>query len=167
MLDDSRNFRTPAHPDVLAALGRAVFNFLALEEQVTAVLHEAGHLNVSPARGMMAGQKAAELRRLADRYRGANGDASIATTLDEARAAFDDVRQRVRNELLHAHPFTSIPDEQGNFVPGLGYTVADGSSWKTLATGPQDLLDLAAEIETAINPLAEAREAVNATPPPN
>lgn len=161
-----RRFRTPSHPDVVAALGRALYCFLSLEESVTAVLYDAGHADLSVSRGMMAGGKAAELRRLAERYRGPGGDASTAACIDKALGAFDAARKHARNQLLHAHPFTSEPDDAGNYVPGFGYTVEDGSSWITIARTPEDLLDLATEIEKAIDPLSAARTAVKAVPPP-
>lgn len=33
-----RSFRTPSHPDVLMALGRAQYTFLDLDESLTAIL---------------------------------------------------------------------------------------------------------------------------------
>jgi hypothetical protein len=144
-----------------------LYCFLALEETVTAILYDAGHADVSVARGMMAGRKSAELRRLAERYRGPGGDTGIAAVVDTGLDAFDAARKEVRNQLLHAHPFTSEPDQEGQYVPGFGYTAADGSSWKTIARTPADLLDLATEIEQAIDPLNAARTAVRAMPPPS
>ncbi len=160
-----RRFRTPAHPDVLAAFGRALYTFLSLEESVTAVLYDAGHMDLSESRSLMAGGKSMELRVLADRYRGSGGDRQVAEKIDAALVAFDGARKEIRNQLLHAHPFTSKPDASGAYVPGLAYTAEDGESWKTLARSPNDLLDLAAAVEEAVDPLSDARAAVKATPP--
>jgi hypothetical protein len=49
-------------------------------------------------------------------------------------------------------------------MPGLAYTVRDGTAWKEVTRGPADLLDLAAEVEQAITPLQAARRAVTASP---
>ncbi|MHA6969372.1 hypothetical protein ACX5K5_16925 (plasmid) [Glutamicibacter bergerei] len=70
----------------------------------------------------------------------------------------------MRNVLLHAHPYTAGEDGRGNYLPGLAYTAPDGKSWKTISPTPEDLLDLAIEIEQAIDPLDEARVAVQALP---
>jgi hypothetical protein len=122
-----RHFRTPAHPDVLAALGRAVYCFLSLEEGVTAVLYEAGAADLSTTRAEMAGGKEQALRDLADQ---------VATVLDKAAAAFHVARSTIRNELLHAHPFTAGRDDSGTYLPGLGYTAKDGSHGRRLP-GPR------------------------------
>jgi hypothetical protein len=62
-----RSFRTPAHPALLAALGRASYCFLSLEETVTAILYEAGRgaADLSTTRGKMAGDKEDALGQLA------------------------------------------------------------------------------------------------------
>jgi hypothetical protein len=73
-------------------------------------------------------------------------------------------RESARNELLHAHPYTAREDDEGNYLPGLAYTAKDGQSWKTVSQTPEDLLDLATEIERAVDPLSAARNAVQALP---
>lgn len=62
-------FRTPAHPHVLAALGRALYCFLSLEESVTAILFDAGAATLPMTRAKMAGDKEQAIVDLADRYR--------------------------------------------------------------------------------------------------
>lgn len=84
--------------------------------------------------------------------------------MDAAVLAFKEARQLVRNKLSHAHPFTAGTDSEGNYLPGLGFTVKDGSSWETLTSTPEDLLDLATEVELAIGPLDAARAAILQTP---
>lgn len=161
-----RRFRTPAHPDVLLALGRAQYTFLSLEESVTAILYDAGAATLPEARGKMAGDKEKALATLANEYRQHPAGAAVADILDVAIAAFKDARQLVRNKLSHAHPFTAGTDSAGNYLPGLGFTVRDGSSWETLSSTPEDLLDFATEVENAITPLGSARRAVQQLPLP-
>jgi len=54
----------------------------------------------------------------------------------------------------------------GTYLPGLAYTAKNGQSRKTVARSPADLLDLAARIEQAIDPLSRVRDAVNKLPLP-
>ncbi|VXC36931.1 hypothetical protein [Nocardioides sp. AX2bis] len=159
-----RQFRTPAHPDVLAALGRALFCFLSLEETVTAILTDAGAVPLPMTRAKMAGAKETALQDLADDYRAFPKGIEIADALDAAVTAFRHARQSMRNELLHAHPFTAGTDSHGHYLPGLAYTAKDGKSWKTVSRSPEDLLDLAAAIEGALDPLNSARALVQSTP---
>lgn len=64
-----RRFRTPAHPAVLMALGRAQYTFMSLEENVSTVLYEAGMMTLPEARGKMAGEKEQALTNLSEKYR--------------------------------------------------------------------------------------------------
>lgn len=159
-----RSFRTPADSEILAALGRVYFTVLSIEESATAILYESGHMGLSEARGKMAGQKEDALGALANIYRNHPRGVSTADALDAAKAAIGKVRKQVRNPLSHAHPFTADADVDGNYLPGLAYTVRNGTSWQTLATTPDDLLDLAVEAEEAIDPLGAARRAVQQLP---
>ena len=70
----------------------------------------------------------------------------------------------MRKKLSHAHPYTVGRESEGNYMPGLGYTVSDDSSWKTLSTTPEDFLGLAADVEQAISALGNARRAVRELP---
>jgi len=159
-----RRFRTPAHPHVLAALGRALYCFLSLEESVTAILFDAGAATLSMTRAKMAGDKEQAIVDLADRYRSSPLGGAVAVTLDQAVVAFRSARKSVRNELLHTHPYTAGEDGEGNYLPGLAYTAKDGQSWKTVSRTPEDLLDLATVIEHAVDPLSAARNAVQTLP---
>lgn len=118
---------------------------------------------MSEARGKPTGAKERELSKLADLYRQHAGGECAAELLDAAILAFEQARQ-LRNKLSHAHPYTAGTDAEGNYLPGLGYTVRDGSSWETLAATPDDLLDMATEVERAIDPLSDARMAVRKLP---
>jgi hypothetical protein len=163
-----RHFRTPAHPDVLVALGRANYTFLSLEETVVAILYDAQFLDLDQSRILTAGRKVDMLRSLAKRYRRSKNGKDVALIIDNAIRAFDDVRGTVRNRLFHAQPFTAGVDDNGDYLPGLAYTGQDKDTKNivraTLADKPGDLLDLTETIEAAIDPLSAAREAVSALP---
>ena len=142
MTDDSQNgthitlgrqFRTPAHPQVVAALGRALYCFLSLEESVTAILFEAGVATLPESRAKMAGPKEEDLDDLAGQYRSVVSGVVVADALDLAVLEFRKARKSVRNILLHAHPYTAGEDGEGNYLPGLAYTAPDGQSWKTVS----------------------------------
>jgi hypothetical protein len=149
---------------VLAALGRALFCFLSIEEAVTAIVYESGASTLPMMRAKVAGTKETALQDLADRYRAARSGVAVANSLDAAVIEFRAARQQIRNVLLHAHPFTAGSDSDGNYMPGLAYTARDGQSWRTVSQSPEDLLDLAEAIEGALDSLNAARELVQATP---
>lgn len=113
-----RGFRTPAHPDVLSALGRALFCLLNLEESVTAILHDAGAATPPLTRAKMAGGKESALADLANSYRARPDGKDVADAIDAAVTAFRQARKSVRNELLHAHPFTAGHDAEGRHAGG-------------------------------------------------
>ncbi len=163
-----RHFRTPAHPDVLLALGRAQYTLLSLEETVVAIFYDAGFLGLDQSRVLMAGGKVDMLRSLAKRYRRSKNGKHVAPIIDGAVTAFDRVRDTARNRLFHAHPFTAGVDANGDYLPGSAYTGEDSKTKKivraTLADEPEDPLDLVTAIEEAIDPLSAARDAVTLLP---
>lgn len=132
-------FRTPAHPDVLVALGRATFNFLNIEEPVVAIAHEAGLSTLPVVRAKMAGETERALQGLADTYRASAKGLDVANALDLAVSAFRAAREAIRNELAHAHPFTAGTDADGNYMPGLGYHREGWKSWKEISPGTRPL----------------------------
>lgn len=150
-----RDFRTPAHPDVLTALGRALFNFLNLEEYIPGIIYIATGEGLSETRGKTAHRKEQALTNLARRYEAA-GLPEIADDLRTAVQAFSVAREEIRNRLLHAHPYTSGSDSEGAYLPGLAHTFKDGDRWITLSETPEELLDLATGIEKALSPLSTA-----------
>jgi hypothetical protein len=81
-----RSFRTPAHPALLAALGRASYCFLSLEETVTAILYEAGAADLSTTRGKTAGDKEDALGQLAKEYRQSSNGAHVAAALEAEKS---------------------------------------------------------------------------------
>jgi hypothetical protein len=141
-----------------------LYCFLSLEEGVTAILYDAGAGDLSQTRARMAGDKEKALRKLARQYRHSSNGSAPATILTTAADAFGGARAAVRNEVLHAHPFTAGTDAAGAYLPGLAYTAKDAKSWKTIARTPDDLLDLAEEVEDAIDALSAARAAVAQMP---
>jgi hypothetical protein len=149
---------------VLEALGRVLFNFISLEETISTTIYEAGAGDLSATRSLTAHGKQELMGQLAKRYRRQAGGEVVADVLDTAAKAFGHVRKTIRNEVLHAHPFTAGVDSEGDYLPGIGYTARDGKSWKTVARTPEDLLALAHEVEVAIGPLNAARAAVRANP---
>ncbi len=76
-----RRFRTPAHPHVLAGLGRALYCFLSLEESVTAILFDA---NVSQQFVTYRKAPAAAFRRWNSQIPNAYEDGIIAPLRDDA-----------------------------------------------------------------------------------
>ena len=158
-----RHFRTPAHPDVLTALGRSIYNFLSLEESVVAILYDAEFAPLNVTRARMAGAKEHQLRSLAKRYRKSTNGSAVAPILVEAADAFHAALAQVRNRVSHSQPYTAGTDEHGEYLPGLAYTADNGSS-QVIVEKPSDLLDLAEQIEEAIDALSAARAAVAQLP---
>jgi hypothetical protein len=154
---DGEHYRTPAHPLLISALGRAVWNFLSLEETVVAILYEAGTHDLGEARSMMAGAKAEALRRLGPWLRQRGASHHLVSTIEVAYEAFDLARSEYRNALLHASPFTAGYEEDGTYRPGLAMTTPSGL---VDARAPLDLHSLAHRIEDAIDPLSAARMGV-------
>ena len=161
-----RSFLIPAHNDFLLALGRVHYAFNYLEETVVAILWEGYAAELGASRAKMAGPKGSDLQALADRYREAGGYDEIVAALDEAVAAFSEARVLVRNKVAHGHPFTAGYDEDGTYLPGLAYTPKDGGPGEILASSPEDLLDLAENVERAVGPLSRARALVLGNPFP-
>jgi hypothetical protein len=160
---DDECYRTFGTPATIRAFGRAMWNFLSLEGLVADVLHESGQMGLSEARALMAGPKADALNGLIKRLRKEGAPPEIIQAIRTAHAAFDSSRDKYRNALAHAHPFTAGYDDDGADLSGLAYTKKDGSH-RIVASDAQQLLDIAHEIEDAIDPLAAARKAVQALP---
>lgn len=155
---DGERYRFPAHPQMVSALGRALWNFLALEEIVVAVLYESGAHSLNDARSMMAGPKEKAMQALRDAWSRQAAPASVIEALDGAISAFGLARSEHRNALGHAHPFTAGYDDDGTYLPGLNFVTSTGSS---SAADARALHHLAHQIEEAIDPVSAARSAVN------
>ena len=112
--DDTRHtlgraFRTPAHPQVLAALGRALYSFLSIEESVAAILYEAGDCTLPKARAKMAGAKKQALTQLASKYRTSAAGGAVADSLDKAAHSFGVVKDAIPTSCSTPSP---IPRER-------------------------------------------------------
>jgi hypothetical protein len=151
-------FRIPAHPDMVAALGRALWNFLSLEETVVAILYEGRHADLGKARAGMAGQKEGLLKELRDRLGAEGAPCNLLEQFDEGIDAFAAARRDWRNVITHAHPFTVGYEEDGTYLPGLGYTNIAGE--RTVAVNAADLLEIAKRIEDSSRPLHDLRKAL-------
>jgi hypothetical protein len=154
---DGEQYRIPAHPDIISALGRAVWNFLCLEESVVAVLYEPGTYDLPAARSLMPGGKEnalVDLKSWLGRQGASNDVLDAAQTAIEA---FRLARREYRNALLHASPFISGYDENGTYLPGL---VLSGPTGQRFAHSAGDLHAEAHHIEHAIDPLSNARTAI-------
>jgi hypothetical protein len=155
------SFRTPCPPDMATALGRAIWNFLSLEGQVAALLVECKEADPHEARRWMAGKKANRLRRAAKRY-DSTGDTDAGQKLREASDAFKEATTKYRNALTHAGLFANNRTDEGDIVPGLSRTTESGT--EILAIDPEEVLDMARQIEDSRPAVADARRAVRNIP---
>ena len=144
---------------MIAALGRALWNFLSLEESVVAILHEAEFQALDEARRGTAGSKESALRGLRNKLNEQGAPADVIDEVDRGIEAFSAARSEWRNAISHAHPFTAGYAEDGTYLPGLSYTPPRGVH-RTIARNAADLHQIAHRIEDAIDPLSDAREAV-------
>lgn len=154
------HFRTPAHPEMIAALGRAMWNFFSLEEGIVAILNQAKASDLDASRALDAKEKERRLRQRKDDLARQGAPSDLLTALDKTVEEFRRVRKKYRNALAHAHAFTAGYDDNGTYLPGLSHTAKDGSRLE-LAREARDLLDIAHEIEEAGKPIDEARRALS------
>jgi hypothetical protein len=144
-----RRFITPAHPGMVAALGRALWNFLALEETAVAILYMAGGRAsgeiLAEARALDAGGKKEKLQALRDSEAAEGWSPELAQLLERGIADFDSARRTRRNALLHAHAFT-VEFSGDHYQPGLAHTNRR-QEVVYLARNTDELLDIAEEIE--------------------
>lgn len=151
------HFRIPAHPDMLAALGRAMWNFFSLEEGIVAILHRAQASDLNKSRSLDATRKEKRLKQLRDTLARSQASPSLVQSLDEVLIAFKDMRTRYRNALAHAQAFTAGVDGDGTYRPGLSHVARDGSRVE-LAREASDLLAIAHEIEDAGRAIEDVRQ---------
>jgi hypothetical protein len=155
------NFRTPCPPDMAMAIGRAIWNFLSLEGQVTALVVECKEADPHEARRLTAGPKVDLLRRAAKRF-DSNGETDAGQKLRDASDAFRVATAQYRNAIAHASLFANKRTDEGEIVPGLARTTENGT--EILATSPEDVLDMATQIEASRPAVADARRAVRNIP---
>jgi len=154
---DGEHYRTPAHPLVIAAIGRAMWNFLSLEESVVAILYESGAYDLSDARSLMAGGKENALRDLKSWLEARSESRELLESVQRSIDAFGHARREYRNALSHAVPFTAGYAPDGTYLPGL---TLDTSTGALRAHSANELHEVAHRIEDAVDPLSDARSAV-------
>lgn len=159
------HFRIPAHPDMVAALGRAMWNFFSLEEGIVAILYQAHASDLNDSRSLDPKGKERRLKQLRDSLARQPTSPDLINALDQALTEFNRVRQQYRNALAHAHAFTAGYDDDGTYLPGLSHTARDGSQVE-LGREASDLLKIAHEIEDAGRPIGQVRRLLPSHLPP-
>ena len=155
---DGEHYRIPAHPRMIAALGRAMWSFLSLEETAVAILHEVGTYNLTRARALMAGGKEKALKLALTELRRQGAPSTALKALEIGIEAFSLAREEYRNALTHAGIFTAGYDEDGTYLPGIALK-GNGDHERMI----HDASELHAEahiIEDCSTALGEARTAI-------
>jgi hypothetical protein len=155
------HFRIPAHPEMVAALGRAMWNFFSLEEGIVAILAKAQAADLNTARSLDPEGKEKRLRQLTNDLTRRKAPGELLDALKETVDDFRRLRKKYRNALAHAHAFTAGYDDDGTYLPGLSHTARDGSR-QLLAHEAQELLAIAHEIEEGGRPIGRARRLLSA-----
>jgi hypothetical protein len=167
------------------ALGRAIWNFINLEETVTAILAESGThpseyqkpkkagtqkspstpsqspISVNPfefVRSKMAGEKVLLLKGMIAEWTARGVPSDVVDAIQKGYEAFNEATCKHRNALAHAQPFTAGYVEK-IFQPGIAYS-PDKNGPKHYASEAAEIRELAHRIEDAISPLRDARTAV-------
>lgn len=153
------HFRIPAHPEMVTALGRAMWNFFAFEEGIVALLSEAEASTLNTSRSLNPEGKERRLRQLRDDLTRRSASKDLLAALEEAITQFRELRRKYRNALAHAHAFTAGYDDDGTYLPGLSHVAIDGSQ-TVLAEEARDLLQIAHEIEEGGRPIGSARRLI-------
>ncbi|ACU60711.1 hypothetical protein [Chitinophaga pinensis] len=152
---DGVYYRIPSHPAIISALGRCLYNYLALEESVVAIIYEADETALTLVRTKMGNAKVQALTKFTKNLQSNGAPQHLIDTLEKAIAAFDTITRKYRNAIAHATPFTAGKDESGSYMPGLFFRIENTYLYK-----PDDLHRVALAIEEAIDPLGNARMAV-------
>ncbi|HST55280.1 MAG TPA: hypothetical protein VLJ42_05215 [Solirubrobacteraceae bacterium] len=155
---DGVQYRTPAHPLMIAALGRALWNFLSVEEQACAILNEVGTTTLAAARALTAGEKERRLRRALGELRQRGAPQTLLASFDQGIKDYCVARRRYRNGLAHAGLFTSGYDPDGTYKPGISLE-PKGQQKIVIAEAP-DLHAIAIEIEDLSSGLGQARRQI-------
>lgn len=147
-------YRTPAHPAMIEALGRAMWNALSLDQQIIAILHESGDQAWQEAQRLTAGLLERKLRQFGAAHQ--DDAPGVAEAVRQAADAYAAARSNYRNALAHAGAYTASTDELGRPLPGLVHHPRSGGPVMRFES-PGALLQVAREIEDAIDPIGEAR----------
>jgi hypothetical protein len=156
---DGEHYRIPAHPRMIAALGRAMWNFLSLEETAVAILAEVGTHNLTRARALKAGRKEKALKLALTDLRRRNAPPAVLKTLERGIDAFALARAEHRNALAHAGLFTVGYDEDDIYLPGVALKGDTGT--ERMIRDASELHGEAHAIEDSHALLGEARAAIN------
>lgn len=158
---DGEHYRIPAHPRMIAALGRVVWNFLSLEEAVAIVLTQAGELTLDQARALGGARKATALTGKAlPALQAKSAPADLVELLEHATSTFQRLCDDYRNGILHGGMFTAGFDDDGTYLPGISFTTKAGDR-----QGLDDAASvhaIAHEIEECSGEFGQVRERLNA-----
>lgn len=157
---DGERCRIPAHPRMIAALGRAMWNFLSLEETAVAILATVGTHSLTRARALMAGGKEKALRRAQAELQAKGAPPDVLTAMQRGIGAFGLARSEYRNALAHAGLFTAGYDDDGTYLPGIALKGDSGS--ERLIRDATELHAEARVIEDCSAQLGEAKVAIDA-----
>lgn len=155
---DGFHYRTPAHPLMIAALGRAMWNFISLEEEAVAILAEVGTTTLGAARKLQAGEKESWLRRTLKELRDLGASQELLDSLKLGIDEFGIVRSHYRNGLAHAGLFTVGYEADGTYLPGMSLDPKGAD--KLIISEASELHALAEEIEDSGSGLGKARRAI-------
>src|SRR4051794_15703120 len=122
-----QGFRTPSHPDMVAALGRVTWNALAVEEMAVGILFEAGEDDWADARALSASRKEQRLRKLSADLTRRGAGPGVAAAISAAADALAHARREYRNVFAHAYAFTA-GYHNGRYLPGLAWRGSRGGS---------------------------------------
>jgi hypothetical protein len=155
---DGVHYRTPSHPKMIAALGRAMWNFIAVEEQAAAILHEVGTLDLSDARALDAGGKQNELGRARKDLRRRGAPKELLDQFKQGIEEFGFARSQYRNGLAHAGQFTVRYDEDGTYRPGM--SLQPKGEKKLVIKDARELHAVAKAIEDLGSGIGQARRSI-------
>jgi hypothetical protein len=163
MHDDQNNthttngvkYRIPSHPDIIAALGRVVWNFLYIEEAVVAILFLSNEKTLEAARSLMAGQKTTALRALHTNLSINNAPQDLLDALKDATYRFEIITREIRNPVFHSGLFTAGYSDEGVLLPGM--QLVDKDNKRTNLSAPDQIHTLALDIEKTMDSLSLVR----------
>ena|ERR1700730_9905131 len=154
---DGECYVTPAHPAMVAALGRVVWSFLTIEERAAVILSKIGTRDLATARSHTAHAKVGALKVARRELARRGAPQALLDAMDAATSALASVRDQYRNATAHAGFFTAGNDKDGVYLPGIELR---GKAVRRMIGDPQELHAVAHEIEDYGEVLSTARSAV-------
>jgi hypothetical protein len=155
---DGRHYTIPAHPEMIAAIGRVVWTFLTLEETAVAILFETGTHSLGDARQLTMGKKETALKGARKRLSDENAPAEVLQLMDRGRQAFRRARLDYRNPLCHAGLFTVGYEDDGTYLPGVSLKSVRGK--RQHICDAEAMHAMALSLEGCCTELNQARTAV-------